>query len=127
MDLGPAVSEAGHVLRACLRPPNRPTGLLRKVGQEEFLGVDADLRTEPAANVGGDDPDGAFGEAVDALQRVSGALWGLRGAPLDEPVLVPDRSRRTTFERSGGHAVVHDALADDDLAPVEQFRITSEL
>ena len=63
-----------HRLTAGLTPAQRAIDFLGECAEQHLLGVGIDFRAEPAANVGGDDPEVAVIAAVGSDECSLGAL-----------------------------------------------------
>ena len=104
-----------------LAPASGPAEAAGDPADQDVLGVHAELRPEPAADVRGDDPDLARLDCQHPREPGLGALRALVRDPRDQPaVLAPDGSRAAGLHRRRGHALVDDRLAGDHLAAVEQ-------
>ena len=101
LDLGPAVTEAAHRLRAGLHPADRATKVPRGPGDEELLGIPASLRTEAAADVQRDDVHRLRRHCEHTGELVADPVRALRRGPLGEPSVGPRRRPLRRAPRAG--------------------------
>ena len=119
--LGATVAEIHHRLASGLAEPDRTTDRLGERADEEFLGVDADLRAEAATDIRGDDADLVLRNPVGLGDLTADALGMLGGHPLVQASPLPGGRGGARFHRAGGHTLVEGLDGDDDLAVGEEL------
>ena len=119
--LRPAVVQRDHALAAGLGPPGGAPDAARDPRRHDVLGIVAELRPEPAADIRRDHVHHRGLEAEDRLQTHLHRVGRLHAEPVVQPAVgIPGRRGRTGLEGAGGHARVGEQERDDHVATVEQ-------
>ncbi len=109
------------VVAARFNPLDRRAQAHREMRTERFFGVHVQLRSEPAANLRGDDPHLVFGDVDHAGQKRPKEMRHLRGRPERQVTfaLVIGRHAAPRLDRHGRQPLVDDALLDDAVGLLE--------
>ena len=95
------------------------TDVLGGPDNQDRVPVEADLGAEPAADVGGDDPDGTGVEPEHTGQDEPGDLRVLGAHPGGQLAVFPGGGGGPALQRDRGEPLVLDGPLDDDLAAVK--------
>ena len=119
-----AWSDGEQVLAAGLDPAHRTTEQPRRRGGGQLLAIERDLLTEAAADVRGDHPDRALGNAEPRGQRRAHRMRDLGRVPERERLVagLPARQAAARLERHVRLAALVEAHRDDPVCRAEGRR-----
>ena len=128
LNLGAAVAQSEHALRARLGPAHRTAELQRAPPHDDVFGVDRGFGSESASDVGRNHVHLIGFEPEEGRERVANAVRSLgRRVELQTSVLTHMSSRGANFERTRRDTLIDQFQFDYDVAIVEERLVATEV